>query len=297
MGFLFSSKTTDPDQCKVLFVNTPHPMSTRLNGTRILSSALPLQSNLVATSAAAFAEHQKRRRILLQRREGDVVQARIRKLQKLGSDEVCRWNSMEERKFDHPAGILSDTALINSAVFHPLEDQLITADARGIVTMWDISEERKIDSISVNGKITGVACVDWDPVKLLVGTADGIVRMYSDFATGSGIGSGIGSGTPEIRASWNFGPLSISEEVEQLLEWNQYQRRLFSLTADGLMVFDAAREQIVQKLQLPQGRPTALTSDRRESPLMTIGFSDGWIRRYDLRQPEKYYFYFLLLTV
>ncbi|PJF18768.1 Regulatory associated protein of TOR domain-containing protein [Paramicrosporidium saccamoebae] len=285
MGFLFPSKATDSDQCKVLFVNTPYststhpanPMSGLVNGTRILSSALPLQSALLINSATAFAEYQKRRRILIQRREDDVVQARIRKLQRLGSDEVCRWNSMDERKFDHPAGVMADTALVSSMVFHPLEDQLITADARGVVAVWDITEERKINSISVNGKITGVACVDWDPVKLLVGTADGIVRMYSDFATGSS----------EIRASWNFGPLSASEEGEQLLEWNQHQRRLFSLTSDGLMVFDAAREQIVQRLQLPQGRPTALTSDRRESPLMTIGFSDGWIRRYDLRQPEK----------
>lgn len=141
--------------------------------------------------------------------------------------------------------------------------------------------------------ITGIACVDWDPIKLLVGTSDGIVRLYKDFEWGPAAMIAAWSTTTTSGSSnVTNQPMksAMGEEIRQctLLEFNQHQRKLFTVTGGAeLAVLDAAREQIMQRIILPHVPATSLTSDRKESPIVTIGFAYGWIKRYDLRQGER----------
>lgn len=289
MGFMFASSTatatamTGAGGCvtppQVIFVNDHGSVSDvdQSGVAMILNSAIPLESNLIVRSALSLVEHQRRRRTLIDRKQGNLVQARLHKLQQQGYDEATRWMEMEEKRFDHCIGVLSSDAPLLLSEFHPLQDYLVMADAKGTVSVWDYGNDhhRIINqfSSSPSSKITGLICLDYHPVKLLVGSADGMVRVYEGFE----------EGTESLHASWAF------HSSQFLFEWNQHQRRLYSLCSKELSVFDAAREQIIQTVGMKEGgRPTALTSDHRESPIITIGFSDGWIRWYDLRQPDRY---------
>lgn len=303
------------------------------------------------------------------------------------------------RRFEHPLAVLSvSDAPITNVLFHPLSgNKLIVTDAAGIISTWKYrrssahhhqnqrafvhhpphhggggggEKSKRMASpqavalsmfrgAHARTQITGIACVDWDPIKLLVGTSDGVVRLYCDFATegwsrgergdeydgesvsgmgrvgindhtddedeGGGangeteiIGGRTGEETGEedeyegecvtdlrmpgahanvrprtrMIAAWSTLATETTQDLVTqctLLEWNQHQRRLYTVTGGTqLAVLDAAREQIVERLALPtHSQASALTSDRRESPIVTLGFADGAIRRYDLRQPTS----------
>lgn len=266
-----------------------------------LVSSIPMKSPIMSEAAAAFIAHQKRRKALLHRKQSDVVQARIRKLQLLDADDSRRWASLPEtqRRFEHPAGVIDVGASVSRVLFHPLEERVLTADEQGRIGVWgydgrrmntfsylrDLGSETPLD-IRSKYRVTALACVDWDPIKLLVASMDGIVRLYDDF---------VEEGAQALRAAWSMGPAPVAgmsgddDAVALLLEWNQHQRRLFTVAAGReLSVVDAQREAVVQRIAMPPDtRATAITSDRRESPIITLGFADGWLRRYDLRQPER----------
>lgn len=287
-----ASTTTTPPS------STASQQSPLTNETR-LSSAIPMASPILTEAADAFIAHQKRRKALLHRKQSDVVQARIKKLQLLDADDSRRWATLPapQRRFEHPAGVIDVGAPVSRVLFHPLKERVLTADEQGRIGVWhydgrrvnvfsclqDLGRETPAE-IRRKYRVTALACVDWDPIKLLVATNDGVVRLYDDFME---------EGAQSLRAAWSMGPgpagSNDDEAVALLLEWNQHQRRLFTVAAGReISVVDAQREAVVQRIAVPPDtRSTAVTSDRRESPILTLGFSDGWLRRYDLRQPDR----------
>jgi regulator-associated protein of mTOR len=194
--------------------------------------------------------------------------AQIKKATLRDADETRRWHSSSasQRKFDQQVATRTGPA-VNSVVFHPLHNQLILTDESG-VTLWDW-ERKEESSISVE-MVSSLRCVDWDPVKLVVGTADGIVRLYGD-------------DTLELKSAWNVGPGDARDEP-LLLEWSQPQRHLYSLFGgNNFSVFDAAQERFIRRMTLDSPASAICCG---EEPVVTVGFRDGWIRRFDLRTAE-----------
>lgn len=253
----------------------------------LLDSALPLRSDIIKRSVVAFTEHQRRRRETLLRRNEHPIQAKIKKVTLLDSDDVRRWNSLATgRRFDQQVAVLNVGSQVLDVLFHPLLDKVLTADVQGQISVWDyqnggggVRDNVFIGCDIKSTKITGIACVDWDPIKLLIGSSDGMVRLFKDFE----------SGPETMIAAWTTiaseSPVGMTQCT--LLEWNQPQRRLFTVTGGTeLAILDAVREQIIDRIRLPEAIATSMTSDRRESPIVTLGFADGWMRRYDLRQRD-----------
>jgi len=245
-------------------------------------------SRCAPNAAKAYAVGQAQRRLAQLRRHDNAVNARLRRAQLVQSQEARRWILRKEREFDQVSCLkaLSHKAgAVTASLFHPLEELLLTATEDGTVAIHDYQSNTLRNSIQVKGRVTGLACVDWEPVKLLVSTTDGLIRLYRHFESASG--------TTELVAAWSMGngppssPSPSSPSSSLLMEWNQFQRRLFTVPAGplhSLAVLDAAREQIVQRIPLLVDSPaTAITSDRREMPLISLGFGDGSLRLYDLR--------------
>lgn len=292
-------------------------LTTTTTPALLMPSSIPMVGpDLAEAAARAVIEHQRRRRFLMERREADALQAHIKKRYIIDADDTRRWLLLppEQRRFETPIVSLGGgEARVRKLLFHPLQDLLLVATEHSQVEVWDTSgplrrspsylaaqqsehahhhhhHQRhpfKVHAFQAlpdaSSRIVSLACVDWDPIKLLVASSDSLIRLYENFEEGPAL----------LRAAWSMGPLvagaPASAQKSLLLEWNQHQRRLFTVAAGvELSVLDAAREQIIKRIAMPEGtRVTALTSDRRESPIITLGFEDGWIRRYDLRQPDR----------
>lgn len=276
------------------------------SGQIIIKSSLPLSSNLINTKAAMAIEHQKRRNESMHshKKSADTILARINKIQIIDSEDIRIWGENNDNdvknSMDHNVLSLSSNSSFGvvTTLFHPLQEKLISADDGNQISIWDISMRYNISKSDSNGrnrlinrfsltsdarqselKITGLACVDWDPIKLLISSNDGIIRLFH---------RGLDGDDQRMLSAWSVGPLrhpTTHESPTLLMEWNEHQRRLFTLAAGlDLAILDACREQIVQRIPMQADHyATAMTSDKRETPVVTLAFSSGHLRQYDLR--------------
>ncbi|XP_065846422.1 regulatory-associated protein of mTOR-like isoform X2 [Oscarella lobularis] len=202
-----------------------------------------------------------------------------------------RKNSEPERKKADKCK-LEDQILVNRTAhrpyclrFHPYETELIVGEKSNI-GIWDWEKGRRMHLFSnrspKHSHITNLDFVNpHDKSFLLVGTDDGNVRLWKNYATAG----------PELVTAWR----ALSEKLTSstrgsglVLEWKQQSGRLFaSGDVRYIRVWDVAKEMQVQDIATgAESCVTCLTSDEAGRSLLVAGCGDGTVRLFDHRCPS-----------
>jgi len=183
-------------------------------------------------------------------------------------------------------------------LFHQFEPHLVISDDRDGVFVWDWHQHTRLNSFS-NGnkegaKITSTVFLNEDDVALLmVGSADGILKIYRNYESPQDI---------ELLTAWRaLSDLVPSNRSSGLVvEWQQYALNLDSLTSRGtgkclvggdmkvIRMYDAGNEMLVADYSARSGSPiTSITSDQVAGHYFVAGFGDGAVRAYDTRLDSR----------
>lgn len=176
----------------------------------------------------------------------------------------------------------------SAMLMHQFESWIVTASEQDTVAVWDWERHRLLSRFQ-NGNppgtnITSLAFVNEDvDAMLLVGSADGDVRIYSHF-DGS-------SGGPELVSSLRALPDLVRSKRPSglVVDWQQVTGRLLA-GGDSrvLRVWDAHRELCLCDIPTRASScVTSLSSEVDVGHIFVAGFGDGTVGVYDMRNPPE----------
>jgi WD40 repeat protein len=129
-------------------------------------------------------------------------------------------------KFDSQVSFLDHEAgTITGLLFHPYENIVISSDDQDIVSVWNWSDNTKLNTFNNGGRITSMKLVNdnHQQVMLLTGSDDGVVRCWRNFTQATG--------ALELATSWramsDLGATARGRGAGLVLNWCQ---------ADGWLV-------------------------------------------------------------
>lgn len=167
--------------------------------------------------------------------------------------------------------------------FAQFEDQLITADDRSTITVFDWEKGKTLSKFS-NGTPFGTKVTDLklinedDSALLLTGSSDGVIKIYRDYQDVD---------TFKIVSAWRglTDMLLTPRSTGLLTEWLQIRGSLLT-TGDVkvIRVWDAHTETV--EVDIPAKTSsliTSLTADQLAGNIFVAGFADGSLRVYDRR--------------
>lgn len=202
-------------------------------------------------------------------------------------------------KLSEHLGWLNTDAMSNNAlVFHPLEPLLAAADNTGTVRVWKYTDGSnvvaKFRAGGVSRQVAAMHLVNpLDDALLLVGTADGAVRVWRDFTAADGR-------RPALAAAWRALPGVLPTRAQPrspaAFSFQQEAGCLFVAgdgagggAGAGLHVWDLAREMCADVVPLStlalDAHITSLSA--AAGALLLAGASDGRLLSFDLRTPAK----------
>ncbi|SCU86549.1 LAFA_0E01530g1_1 [Lachancea sp. 'fantastica'] len=171
--------------------------------------------------------------------------------------------------------------------FSQFENYIVSADDRDNICVFDWTESSRLATFS-NGnpfgtKITDIKYLNEDDIPLLLlGSSDGIVKIYSKFHDLDEL---------ELVTSWRgLTDLLLTPRSTGLLtEWQQSRGSLL-VTGDAkiVRVWDALTETV--EVDIPAKSSsliTSITSDQLSGNIFVAGFSDGSLRAYDRRADPR----------
>jgi len=159
--------------------------------------------------------------------------------------------SILERRFDSQLALMNDTAaeVISILRLHPTEPLCVSADDRSHVNIWNWEDSTKLQRFSnLNPPKTHVSSLEMantsDQLALLVGTNDGIVRVWTDLY----------ETTPRLVTAWRalttegaHGGATPQRGSGLVMSWNQKSGQLMTAgDAPLLRVWDVERELCIQ---------------------------------------------------
>ncbi|EGG06627.1 uncharacterized protein MELLADRAFT_36026 [Melampsora larici-populina 98AG31] len=179
-------------------------------------------------------------------------------------------------------------SVVSQVVMHQFEDQIITSDIDGYLTVYDTENKIKLnrfknsDDRRGGSRITSVKLVNEDDVALvLTGTADGNVRIFRNYER-----------KPELVTGFKSLPNSEPSKVGSsglILDWQQSSGLLLcGGDSREIKVWNSKKEMCIENIKTRSGSPlTSLSSDHVSSFIICAGFGDGSIRVYDRRESLK----------
>ena len=159
--------------------------------------------------------------------------------------------SILERRFDSQLALMNDTAaeVISILRLHPTEPLCVSADDCSHVNIWNWEDSTKLQRFSnLNPPKTHVSSLEMantsDQLALLVGTNDGIVRVWTDLY----------ETTPRLVTAWRalttegaHGGATPQRGSGLVMSWNQKSGQLMTAgDAPLLRVWDVERELCIQ---------------------------------------------------
>ncbi|KYK59900.1 meiotic regulator-interacting protein [Drechmeria coniospora] len=191
-----------------------------------------------------------------------------------------RWNDQ--------LGIINNGAQPAKMTFHQYEDHLAVSDDGNTVCVWDWKRQGRLSRFS-NGNPEGSSISDMkfinedDQAFLLIGSSDGVVRVYRHYDADGGI---------ELATSWRALTHMVPSNVNSgmVFDWQQVTGRiLVAGDVRVIRVWYAAHETCVMDIPARSGScVTSLTSDQMTGNLFVAGFGDGAVRVFDTRnRPQE----------
>lgn len=188
---------------------------------------------------------------------------------------------------------LENVTVPEHIVFHQFESHIAAADSTGTVRVHDWASRMLLNKFQnesidderfhVPAKISTVKFVNDDDIALLlVGTADGRVRVWRDYdREGTNIVTG-------WRAITDVLP-GTHAEAGLVCEWQQGRGRLLaSGNSKVIRVWEAPTEVCRQEIGTRSSScVTSLTSDQVAGDVIVAGFGDGTVKVYDTRAQPK----------
>lgn len=175
----------------------------------------------------------------------------------------------------------------SAMLMHQFESWIVTASEQDTVAVWDWEQHRLLSRFQ-NGNppgtnITSLSFVNEDvEAMLLVGSADGDVRIYSRFEAASG---------PELVSSLRALPDLVRSKRPSglIVDWQQVTGRLLAGgDSKVLRVWDAHRELCLCDIPTRASScVTSLSSEVDVGHIFVAGFGDGTVGVYDMRNPPE----------
>ncbi|CCJ28421.1 unnamed protein product [Pneumocystis jirovecii] len=175
---------------------------------------------------------------------------------------------------------------VSHLLFHEFESHLICADDQDNVEVWDWELGIKLNQFSNNNtfgiRITDVKFINQDDIGyILVGSSDGIIRIYKNYDTES----------IELVTAWRaLTDLVPSNRNSGLVIDCQQKRGILFVGGEVeiIKVWDASQEMCLSNIPArSKNYVTSITSDETEGNIFVASFGDGAIRIYDQRNPPR----------
>lgn len=184
-------------------------------------------------------------------------------------------------------------------LLHSFDPAIVVAEAKNIVSVWNLETHQKICSfnnltsrnvpnfqqeVSTSGM---VFLNETETSLLLVGSSDGIVRIWSGYQQEA-----------KLIAGWRS---IFSPELEPLqMHWQNATKKLFTTgKLDSINMWDLNQEQLVRDISVGRHAKensnqslqsdtfiTCFSKDSLDTRILVAGCADGSIRLYDPRLPE-----------
>ncbi|EMR10687.1 hypothetical protein PNEG_00838 [Pneumocystis murina B123] len=180
----------------------------------------------------------------------------------------------------------SGFAQISHLLFHQFESHLICTDDQDNVEVWDWESGIKLNQFSNNNtfgaRITGIKFINEDDIGyILVGSSDGIIRIYKNYDTES----------IELVTAWraltDIIPLNRGNGL--VIDWQQKRGILFvGGEAEIIKIWDTSQEMCLNNISTKSRNCiTSITSDEVDGNIFVASFGDGTIRIYDQRNSPR----------
>eukprot|EP00051_Salpingoeca_urceolata_P019295 m.280281 g.280281 ORF g.280281 m.280281 type:complete len:1393 (+) comp19398_c0_seq3:236-4414(+) len=177
----------------------------------------------------------------------------------------------------------------NLTVCHPYEPQLVLANsASGNICVWDYDNMQQPTAFNNKNRrkswISAMRLInDHTNPLLAVGTSDGAVHLWSDFATNA----------PTMTTSWRTVPrMRESKEGSSpglVLDWEQQSGHLYASGAvPFIQIWDAGSEMRVSCIPTDVSSPiTSICVDKTSGHSLLAGYGNGNVRLFDVRMPAS----------
>ncbi|KAG4305823.1 hypothetical protein PORY_000733 [Pneumocystis oryctolagi] len=175
---------------------------------------------------------------------------------------------------------------ISCLLFHEFESHLICADDQDNVEIWDWELGTKLNQFSNNNtfgiRITDVKFINQNDIGyVLIGSSDGIIRIYKNYDTES----------IELITAWRALTDIIPSNRNSGLVSNWQQKRGILFVGgevEVIKIWDISQEKCLNNIPArSKNCITSITSDEDEGNIFVASFGDGAIRIYDQRNPPR----------
>lgn len=213
--------------------------------------------------------------------------------ERIVSDSQAQAEPASKAAWSKPVSTMRNGAPPYQMVMHQFENHLVTASERDVVSVWDWEKARLLSRFH-NGNplgtnITSTLFINEEADGLLlVGSAEGDVRIYRDYDRPTWIPDTRG---PELISSFRALPDLVRSHFPSGLvaDWQQVTGHLLAGGDSRVIrVWDAHRELCV--CDIPTRVSSCVTSISSEADIGHIfvaGFGDGTVGVYDRRNPPE----------
>ena len=280
--------------------NTPLPSPATIrqhglhHGNILIREVLPLKSNLFAWCSEYYTEAQMK---CAEADEPGSVKYNTQTWKRERNERIITEAQAETERATHwpwtdQVASIQAGAPVSLMLMHHFENHLVTASEQDTISVWDWSESRLLSRFN-NGNpartnITSMVFANEDAnSRLLVGSADGDVRIYADYEEPSWHSR---KGPTLVSSMRALPDLVRSKRPSGLiLNWQQITG---SLLAGGdsrvIRVWDAHRELCVCDIPTRVSScVTSISSEKDVGHIYVCGFGDGTIGVYDRRIPPE----------
>lgn len=179
-------------------------------------------------------------------------------------------------------------SIVNSLLMHQFENQLISSDLSGFLTIYDWKSKTRLNRFRVSDHrpsvISSLQLLNQDTVSLLLAsTPDGNVRIFRDYDRPDRV-----EVVTAFKALPNNEPSSFGESGV-VTDWQQSTGLLIvGGNSREIKVWNSRRESCIENLKTRSNSPlTTISSDHHSGWIISAGFGDGSIRIYDRRKATK----------
>ncbi|PWN45760.1 hypothetical protein IE81DRAFT_285316 [Ceraceosorus guamensis] len=268
------------------------PGGAHLGGLR---EVLPLKSRLFAWCSEYYTEPQMKS---AEAEEPGSVKYNVQTWKRQRNERIIREASAEtEHASNTPwtesAGTLRNGSSPYLMLMHEVESHLVAASEQDTISVWDWEEQRLLTRFK-NGNpektnITSLSFVNEAvDTLLLVGSAEGDVRLYSDYDAQP---SGVDDVGPKLVTTFRALPdmTRSSRPSGLIIDWQQVTGHLLAAGDSGVVrVWDAHRELCVCDIPTrATSNVTSLSSEYDVGHIFIAGFGDGTVGVYDRRNPPE----------
>ncbi|KAL3531617.1 hypothetical protein ACH5RR_005138 [Cinchona calisaya] len=220
--------------------------------------------------------------------DSEEIIARREEREKLALDRIAKCQHSPVNRL--PSQIASwDTKFetgIKTALLQPFSPVVVASDENERIRVWNYEEATLLNSFENHDyPVKGISklCLvnELDESLLLVASSDGNVRIWKDYTSKSQqklvtAFSSIQGHKPGVRS------------VNAVVDWQQQSGCLFaSGEISSIMAWDLDKEQLVSTIPSPSDCSiSALSASQIHGGQFVAGFSDGFVRLFDIRTPE-----------